>query len=88
MKKCPNCGYVMENDKAKFCRKCGTKQPDQIVVTDDSPSSPVSEDSPSAPVIEDNRYDEGILLGGFREESPNDDGVQMKKVTGRRMPFH
>ena len=82
MKKCPNCGYVMENDKAKYCRKCGTRQPDQIIVTDDSQSSPVSEDSPSAPVIEDNRYDEGILLGGFRKESPNDDSVQIPNDDG------
>ena len=28
MKKCPNCGNVIENDNAKFCRKCGAKLPE------------------------------------------------------------
>ena len=27
MRKCPKCGYVVENDMAKFCRKCGTNLP-------------------------------------------------------------
>lgn len=76
MKKCPNCGYVMENDKAKYCRKCGTRQPDQIIVTDESPSSPVSEDFSLAPVTEENRRNDGILLGELRNDSPNDEDVQ------------
>jgi len=28
MKKCPNCGNLIQNDLAKFCGKCGTKQPE------------------------------------------------------------
>ena len=76
MKKCPNCGYVMENDKAKYCRKCGTRQPDQIIVTDDSPSAPVTEESPSVPVAEEDRRNDGILLGEFRKDSHNDEDVQ------------
>lgn len=30
MKTCPKCGYVIENDNAKFCKKCGTKLPEFV----------------------------------------------------------
>lgn len=36
MKKCPNCGNVIENDNAKFCRKCGAKQPDMEIINKES----------------------------------------------------
>lgn len=28
MKRCPKCGNIIENDNAKFCRRCGAKQPE------------------------------------------------------------
>jgi len=31
IKKCPKCGNIIENDNAKFCKKCGTKQPEIVV---------------------------------------------------------
>lgn len=36
MKKCPNCGNIIENDKAKFCKKCGARQPEIIVEKQES----------------------------------------------------
>lgn len=30
MRSCPKCKCMIENDKAKFCRKCGTKLPESI----------------------------------------------------------
>lgn len=31
MKTCPKCGNIIENDNAKFCKKCGAKQPEIVV---------------------------------------------------------
>jgi RNA polymerase subunit RPABC4/transcription elongation factor Spt4 len=28
MRTCPKCNLIIDNDSAKFCRKCGTKLPD------------------------------------------------------------
>jgi hypothetical protein len=67
----------MENDKAKYCRKCGTRQPDQINVSDNSPATSITDESPSVPIMEDNKHNDGIFLGEFRKESPNDEGVQI-----------
>ena len=36
MKKCPNCGNIIENDNAKFCKKCGAKQPEIVVEKQES----------------------------------------------------
>ena len=32
MKTCPNCGYITENDKARFCHKCGGEMPESADV--------------------------------------------------------
>lgn len=36
MKTCPKCGFVIENDNAKFCKKCGAKQPEIVVEKDEA----------------------------------------------------
>ena len=61
MKKCPSCGYIIENDNAKFCRKCGAKQPEINLVTH-NPSSDKT-----------GNINDGILLGNTLMSSVNDD---------------
>ena len=34
MKFCPHCGNAIKNDLAKYCGKCGTKQPEIAPVTE------------------------------------------------------
>lgn len=43
MRYCPNCNFAIENDKAKFCKKCGTKLPLSV-----SPSQLESSRQPEA----------------------------------------
>ena len=37
MRTCPNCGLTIDNDNAKFCRKCGTRLPELQVVENIEP---------------------------------------------------
>lgn len=67
MKVCPKCGYVIENDNAKFCRKCGAKQPEFDSTKGQSPI-------PSPTKI--NNVNDGILLGQSQNYSIEDDGGQ------------
>lgn len=70
MKKCPNCGNIIENDNAKFCRKCGAKQPEAAVK--------------EQPVEKMTGVNDGILLGGPSRTSTNEDGGQ--SLSGQRTP--
>lgn len=63
MKKCPQCGNIIENDNAKFCRKCGAKQPEIVV------------EKKETTVINSNQ-NEGALLNESPNRSMTDDGGQ------------
>ena len=63
MKKCPKCGNIIENDNAKFCKKCGAKQPEIVVKEQDST---VSNSTPN----------DGILLNEPPKRQITDDGGQ------------
>jgi len=63
MKKCPNCGNIIENDKAKFCKKCGAKQPEIVV---EKQESTVINPTPN----------DGILLSDPPKRKITDDGGQ------------
>lgn len=63
MKKCPQCGNIIENDNAKFCRKCGAKQPEIVV------------EKKETTVINSNQ-NEGVLLNESPNRSMTDDGGQ------------
>ena len=64
MKQCPKCGYVIENDNAKFCRKCGAKQPELNAAKDQSP------------IIQENNVNDGILIGQTPNYTIKGDGGQ------------
>lgn len=63
MKKCVKCGFVIENDSAKFCKKCGAKQPEIVEEIKDSKVV-----APSS--------DDGILLNDYNTRPITDDGGQ------------
>lgn len=56
MKKCPHCNNIIENDNAKYCGKCGWKQPEIII--------DIQREEPER----NERPEDGILLG-IEEES-------------------
>ena len=66
MKKCPNCGNLIENDNAKFCKKCGAKLPE--IVVDKQKSTAI-----------DSTLNDGILLNVPPKRQITDDGGQQKK---------
>lgn len=59
MRTCPNCGAVVENDNAKFCKKCGKPLPPVIKPSGQS-VPPVNTNSNYNP------NDEATLLGGYQ----------------------
>lgn len=63
MKKCPNCGNLIENDNAKFCKKCGAKLPE--IVVDKQKSTAI-----------DSTLNDGILLNVPPKRQITDDGGQ------------
>ena len=63
MKKCPNCGNIIENDNEKFCKKCGAKQPEIVV---EKQESTVINPTPN----------DGILLSDPPKRKITDDGGQ------------
>lgn len=63
MKKCVKCGFVIENDSAKFCKKCGAKQPEIVEEIKDSK-------------VVDSSSDDGILLNEYNDKPITDDGRQ------------
>jgi len=60
MKKCAKCGYCIENDNAKFCKKCGAKQQDIVV------------DKQERTAFNQNEND-GILLNQASRTTPTSD---------------
>lgn len=63
MKTCPKCGNIIENDNAKFCKKCGAKQPEIVV---EKHESTVINSTPN----------DGILLSAPPKRLITDDGGQ------------
>lgn len=63
MKTCPKCGNIIENDNAKFCRKCGAKQPEIVV---EKQESTAIRSTPK----------DGILLSDLPKRQLLDDGGQ------------
>ena len=64
MKKCVKCGFVIENDSAKFCKKCGAKQPEIVEEIKDSK-------------VVDSSSDDGILLNEYNDKPITDDGGRL-----------
>lgn len=63
MKTCPKCGNIIENDNAKFCRKCGAKQPEIVVEKQES-------------IAINSTPKDGILLSDLPKRQLLDDGGQ------------
>ena len=63
MKTCPKCGNIIENDNAKFCRKCGAKQPEIVVEKQES-------------IAINTSPKDGILLSDLPKRQLPDDGGQ------------
>lgn len=63
MKKCPQCGNIIENDNAKFCRKCGAKQPEAVV-------------EKKVNTVINPTQKEGVLLNESPNKNMTDDGGQ------------
>ena len=94
MRKCPKCGSVIDNDKAKFCKKCGTKLEEPKVLKNTESLN----DKPNAyfPSSNDNdrresRNDEGISLGNSTYQSNDDDHKEQSNsetiIEGRNISF-
>lgn len=71
MKTCPKCNFVIDNDNAKFCKKCGHPLP--LPVSTGAGSTPASVMAGS-----------GILLKNDHDISPS---IQERKETARRVVF-
>lgn len=77
MKRCPKCSYVIENEKAKFCKKCGTHL---SFSEDDSPSS---SDEIKKGEERTNNDAKGVTEAAFpREASPN--AIDCKQKLSRK----
>lgn len=63
MKTCPKCGNIIENDNAKFCKKCGAKQPEIVVEKQES-------------IVINPTPNNGILLSDSPKRKNTDDGGQ------------
>ena len=94
MRKCPKCGSVIDNDNAKFCKKCGTKLEEPKVLKNTESLN----DKPNAyfPSSNDNdrresRNDEGISLGNSTYQSNDDDHKEQSNsetiIEGRNISF-
>lgn len=71
MKRCPNCGNVIENDNAKFCRKCGTKLPERSLESDSSN-------------MEEHVKDH--MLRGDKQNFSNNNGKLLSEINVKELP--
>lgn len=72
MRKCPNCGCIIDNDNAKYCKKCGAKLENANIVQD-SESLNTNVDSSSIDVGNrlETESNNGIILGVNTNEENN-----------------
>ena len=85
MRKCPDCGFDIINDNAKYCKRCGAKLPTSECQTDEdnndmdmsSNDDVILSEKPESPKnnndveeIDDTKFDSNSKIEDVREEEP------------------
>ena len=84
MRTCPNCNFIIDNDNAKFCRKCGTRLPELQVIQNIEPEiisepEPIAEHSDIDIVSEVNEYTEvAVQPESIYVETENNDTIELE----------